>query len=203
MSTFTLKFHQGKSKNWCAFLTVLFKGKYGGVPPIFKTLILLHWREIGLRCDILLGSRCIYSFSSCYRYKFEHRKPKSEDFRKCCLKAKYVIWVLVIFFLDVPFHNFERPLKTLRIKFSSWSFVYTMKSQQEKLEDRKSKKLVVLLVLFKDRYFPVLILCIASHFLFMFFVNWTVLGIIILRVSNKLPTFCGKYLRVFHHRTWS
>ena len=56
------------------------------------------------------------------------------------------------FFPDCSFHTFERLLKALRAKFSCWSFVYTMKSQQEKSEDWKSKKLVVLLLLFKDKY---------------------------------------------------
>ena len=84
----------------------------------------------------------------------------------------------IIFFLYVSFHNFERLLKALRIKFSCWSFVFTMKSQQGKSDNWKLKKMVLLLVLFRDKYFPKLILCIAFNFLHMFFVNWTVLGIV-------------------------
>ena len=41
-------------KSW--FLFVLFRKTYHGVPPIFRTIILMHMKEIGLFIKIILGS---------------------------------------------------------------------------------------------------------------------------------------------------
>ena len=56
------------------FLAVLFRGTYCGVPPIFKTLILVHLNEIGLSMKILLGSWCIRHIREIYDFHIAHLK---------------------------------------------------------------------------------------------------------------------------------
>ena len=76
-----MKSQQQKSEAWkskqIVVLLLLFKSKYGGVPPLFRTLILVHLKEVWFCCNIFFGSRCIHSFRSCHHlYKFKQRKPE-------------------------------------------------------------------------------------------------------------------------------
>ena len=128
-----------KSKKCCAFLLVLFKGKHGGVPTTFRTLTLVHLIVVGLCCNIFLRSRCIYSFRSCYRYKFEQRKPKNGRFWSIVLKVKYGGMPLIFstcFFLFVC--NFYSSLKVLRTKFSCC--IYSNEKPATKIGSLKIKK---------------------------------------------------------------
>ena len=57
-------------------LLLLFKGKYSGVPPKCKTLILVHLKEVELCCIILLGSRCIRFIRSIHCNKFAQKNSR-------------------------------------------------------------------------------------------------------------------------------
>ena len=140
--TFALKRHQGKSKiwnskKWCACLLVLFKGKYGELHPIFRTLILVHVKGVGLCCDISLGSWRIHFFMSYYRHKFEHGVSKTIKIVVDTI-LRQMRWSAFDFLRHVSFYNFESPRniwKALRTKFSCWRFVNTIKSQEEEPKD--------------------------------------------------------------------
>ena len=56
-------------KFWFSF--VLFKSKYGGVPPKFRIYIFVYLKRIGLYCNIFLESWCISFLRTNFRYKFE------------------------------------------------------------------------------------------------------------------------------------
>ena len=50
------KTQKADSRRILQFLLVPFRETYCGVPPIFRTLILVHLKEIGLSMKIFLGS---------------------------------------------------------------------------------------------------------------------------------------------------
>ena len=54
-----------------AFFSCIFQDKKcGGVPPVFKTLILVHLKET----VFFLGNQCIHFIQSSHRYKSQRRK---------------------------------------------------------------------------------------------------------------------------------
>ena len=57
-------------------LLLLFKDKYGGVPPIFRTPILVHLKEIELYRSIIFGNRCIHVIRSIHHNKFAQRNSR-------------------------------------------------------------------------------------------------------------------------------
>ena len=71
-------------------------------------------------------------------------------------KMEYFRIVLLIFGHVLSFCNFWESLQSTQHRFCLlrffWSFIYTLKSQQEKLKGWKSRNLWSLLVLFKTNY---------------------------------------------------
>ena len=47
---------------------------------MFRTVILVDLKDIGLCCNKFLGSRCIHCIGSSHRYKFEESYKKMEHF---------------------------------------------------------------------------------------------------------------------------
>ena len=71
-------------------LLLLFKEKYGGVSPIFRTLILMNLKEIDLCCNIFLGSRCIRFIRSTRHNKFAQRNSRK------LLKVPYKVCGIIL-----------------------------------------------------------------------------------------------------------
>ena len=69
-------------KSMC-FSLVLFKSKYGGVPPIFGTVISVHLKGIGQCCNILLGGQCICLSGGATATNLNKDNKKMEDFGQC------------------------------------------------------------------------------------------------------------------------
>ena len=123
---------------------------YGWSAPIFRTLVLLHLREIGLFIEILFESWCIRSIRSNHHYKFEQRKLKKiEDFRidhvRLIRRSAPNIFDIFLRILIVTWKGSNTGC------FNCWVFIFTEEKSCRKFRRLKAEKFVVLISTFEKQ----------------------------------------------------
>ena len=126
----------------CGYISTC-EGKYDGVPLEFRTLMLMHLKEIGLFCNIFFRSWCIHLIRSIHRNKSAQRNS-----RKCHIfylaYLRQIRWSTLnfphVFFL---FYNLECLWKAFSIICSCQGFIPIFRIQQGKSEIWKPNKFVL------------------------------------------------------------